>query len=142
LLFYPYDMSEMYPFEKDPPGDSLWELGLDFTVSPGKNDFHGADAHARLKGKERFKIFGLLIDGKQAADMGDPVYSGDKKVGVITCAMFSSLTGKSMALARLDVPVAVHGTKLEVRGKNLRAAASAHTLPFDDVEKKKRTAVG
>ncbi len=44
LLFYPYDMSQMYPFENDPPGDSLWELGLDFTVSPGKNDFRGADA--------------------------------------------------------------------------------------------------
>jgi len=41
------------------PAQSL-ELGLDFTVSPGKNDFRGADAHVRLKGKERFKIFGLL----------------------------------------------------------------------------------
>ena len=142
LLFYPYDMSQMYPFEHDPPGDSLWELGLDFTVSPGKNDFRGADAHARLKGRERFKIFGLLLDGKVAADMGDPVYSGDKKVGVITCAMASSLTGKSMAIARLEVPVAVHGTKLEVRGKNLKVAAIAHTLPFDDPDKKKRTAVG
>jgi aminomethyltransferase len=142
LLFYPYDMSQMYPFEHDAPGDSLWELGLDFTVSPGKNDFYGADAHYRLKGKERFRIFGLLIDAKQAADMGDPVYSGDKKVGVITCAMTSTLTGKSMAIARLDVPVAKQGTKLEVRGKNLKAGAIAHNLPFDDVEKKKRTAVG
>lgn len=142
LLFYPYDMSQMYPFEKDPAGDSLWELGLDFTVSPGKTDFRGADAHARLKGKERFKIFGLLLDAKTAADMGDSVYQGDKKVGVITCAMVSTLTGKSMAIARLDVPAAVHNTKLEVRGKNLNAAAIAHTLPFDDPDKKKRTAVG
>jgi aminomethyltransferase len=47
-----------------------------------------------------------------------------------------------MAIARLDVPVAVHGTRLEIRGKNLKAAATAHTLPFDDAEKKKRTAVG
>jgi aminomethyltransferase len=117
-------------------------LGLDFTVSPGKNDFRGADAHMRLKGKERFKIFGLAVDGKSAADMGDAVYSGDKKVGVITCAMVSTLTGKSMAIARLDVPVAVHGTRLEVRGKNVKGPATAHTLPFDDVEKKKRTAVG
>ncbi len=74
--------------------------------------------------------------------MGDPVYSDGKKVGVITCAMVSSLTGKSMAIARLDVPAAVHGTKLEIRGKNLKASAMAHTLPFDDPEKKKRTAVG
>jgi aminomethyltransferase len=35
LLFYPYDNSQMYPFPDQPPGDSLWELGLDFTVSPG-----------------------------------------------------------------------------------------------------------
>ena len=142
LLFYPYDMSEMYPFEHDPPGDSLWELGLDFTVSPGKNDFRGADAHARLKGKERFKIFGLLVEGKVAADMGDAVYSGNKKVGVVTCAMVSSLTGKSMAIARLDVDAAVHGTRLEVRGKTVEGGAVAHTLPFDDPEKKKRMAVG
>jgi aminomethyltransferase len=144
LLFYPYDMSQMYPFESAPPGDSLWELGLDFTVSPGKDDFRGAGAHARLKGKERFKIFGLLVDGKTPADMGDAVYSSDtkKKVGVITCAMVSTLTGKSMAIARLDVPVAVQGTRLDVHGKNVKGPATAHTLPFDDVEKKKRTAVG
>ena len=142
LLFYPYDMSQMYPFEHDAPGDSLWELGLDFTVSPGKSDFHGANAHYRLKGKERFRIFGLLLDSKEPADMGDTVYSGDRKVGVITCAMTSTLTGKSMAIARLDVAHAKQGTKLDVRGKNLKVGAIAHTLPFDDVEKKKRTAVG
>ncbi len=142
LLFYPYDMSQMYPFEHAPPGDSLWELGLDFTVSPGKTDFRGAEAHYRLNGKERFKIFGLLVDGKAPADMGDAVYASGKKVGVVTCAMVSSLTGKSMAIARLDVAAAVAGTKLEIRGKNVKGPATAHTLPFDDIEKKKRTAVG
>ena len=43
LLFYPYDNSQMYPFENEGPGDTLWELGLDFTVSPGKTGFRGAD---------------------------------------------------------------------------------------------------
>jgi aminomethyltransferase len=142
LLFYPYDMSQMYPFEQGPPGDSLWELGLDFTVSPGKNDFAGADAHYRLKGRERFKIFGLAIDAPTAAEMGDAVYRRDIRVGVVTCAMVSTLTGKSMAIVRLDVGAAVHGTPLELRGKQLHAKATAHTLPFDDPEKKKRTAVG
>jgi len=142
LLFYPYDMSQMYPFDQDPPGDSLWELGLDFTVSPGKTDFTGADQHYLLRGKERFKIFGLLLEGAAPADMGDAVYAQGKQVGVITCAMYSSLTRKSMAIARLQVPFAVHGTKLEIRGKRVNAAASAHSLPFDDPEKKKRTAVG
>jgi len=36
----------------------------------------------------------------------------------------------------------VHGARLEIRGRNLKAAATAHTLPFDDPDKKKRTAVG
>ncbi len=142
LLFFPYDMSQMYPFEKDPPGDSLWELGLDFTVSPGKVDYRGGDAHARLKGRERFKIFGLLVDGAVATDLGDEVFVGGRKVGVITFGMYSSLTRKSMAIARLDVGIASHGTKVEVRGKNVRGPAVAHTLPFDDSEKKKRTAIG
>jgi aminomethyltransferase len=47
-----------------------------------------------------------------------------------------------MAIARLDVPVAVHGTKLEIRGKHVNGPATAHTLPFDDPDKKKRAAVG
>jgi len=142
LLFYPYDMSQMYPFAEGPAGDSLWELGLDFTVSPGKTDFNGAEAHYRLKGRERFKIFGLLVDSREAADMGDAVYAGDEPVGVVTCAMVSTLTGKSMAIVRLAPAFAVAGRALEVRGKRLRAPATTHTLPFDDPEKKKRTAVG
>jgi aminomethyltransferase len=52
--------------------------------------------------------------------MGDPVYAGGKKVGVVTCAMVSTLTKKSMAIVRLDLPQAVHGTKLELRGKNVK----------------------
>ncbi|MCB1882896.1 MAG: aminomethyltransferase family protein [Geminicoccaceae bacterium] len=143
LLFFPFDNSQTYPFENgDPPGDSLWELGLDFTVSPGKSGFRGAEAHRRLKGKERFKIFGVLLEGDKAAKGGDEVYADGRKVGVVTEGLVSKLTGKSMAIARLDPSVAVQGTKLEVRGKNVQASGIAHTLPFDDPDKKKRTAVG
>lgn len=142
LLFYPYDNSQMYPYADQPPGDTLWELGLDFTVSPGKTGFRGAEEHYRLKGKERFKIFGLLIDADGPADLGDEVWADGRKVGVITCPCYSTLTGKSMAIVRLEVDKAVQGTPLEVKGKTLAASAIAHTLPFDDPEKKKRTAVG
>jgi len=142
LLFYPYDNSQMYPFASEQPGDSLWELGLDFTVSPGKTGFRGAEEHARLKGKERFKIFGLLIDANGPADLGDEVWAEGKKVGVITCPSYSKLTNRSMAIMRVDVDKAKPGTPLEVRGKSLVARARAHALPFDDPEKKKRTAQG
>ena len=142
LLFYPYDNSQMYPFVNEQPGDSLWELGLDFTVSPGKTGFRGAEEHARLKGKERFKIFGLLIEADGPADLGDEVYAEGRHVGVITCPCYSKLTKKSMAIMRVDVACAKQGTKLEVRGKKLNAKAVAHTISCDDPEKKKRNTVG
>ncbi len=140
LLFFPYDNSQTYSFAHDPPGDSLWELGLDFTVSPRKTGFRGDAAHYRLKGKERFRIFGLLVEGRVPADPGDEVWADGRQVGVVTGAVYSTLTERSMAMARLDVPYAVQGTKLEIRGKTVNGPAIAHTLPFDDPEKKKRTA--
>jgi aminomethyltransferase len=142
LLFYPYDNSEMYPFPDQAAGDTLWELGLDFTVSPGKTGFRGAEEHYRLKGKERFRIFGLLLESDTPADAGDEVFMAGEAAGVVTCAMVSPLNGKSMAIARLALPAAVHGTKLEIKGKAGGTAAIAHKLPFDDPEKKKRMAVG
>jgi len=142
LLFYPYDNSQMYPFANEGPGDSLWELGLDFTVSPGKVGFRGAEEHYRLKGKERFKIFGLLIDADQPVDGGDAVMSGDLQVGVVTCPCYSKLTGKSMAIMRVEAAYTVQGTPLKVAGKNVNASAIAHTITFDDPGKTKRNAIG
>lgn len=141
LLFYPYDNSEMYPFENEAAGDTLWELGLDFTVSKDKTDFRGANEHFRLKGQERFKIFGVLLDGSEAAGEGDTVWADGKQVGVITCAMYSRLTEKSMAIARFEPEYAVQGTPLQVKG-SLEVAAIAHSMPFDDPDKTKRTAKG
>jgi aminomethyltransferase len=143
LLFYPFDMSEMFPFgDGQPAGDTLWELGLDFTVSPGKTGFRGADAHWRAKGHERFKIFGVLLDGTEVAQPGDAVTADGQTVGVITMGMYSPLSNRSMALARLSVAAAVHGTALQVSGAAGVTPAIAHSLPFYDPDKTRRTAVG
>ena len=114
LLFFPYDNSEMYPFDNEPGGDTLWELGLDFTVSPGKTGFHGADEHYRLKGKERFKIWGLKLEGDKVPGNGAPVLQDGKQVGVVTQAMHSPLNNWTVAIARLPVALANDGTKLVV----------------------------
>ena len=140
LLFYPYDNSEMYPFDSEPAGDTLWELGLDFTVSPGKTGFRGVEEHYRLKGRERFKIFGVLAETDEALEAGDELHADGRRVGVVTCGMYSRLTGRSMAIARMDVGAAVEGTKLEVKGKSISCPAIAHPINFDDPQKKKRTA--
>lgn len=138
LLFYPYDNSQKYPFAGEGPGDTLWELGLDFTVSPGKTGFRGAEEHYRLKGKERFKIFGVELESDTPAAEGAAVTRDGKQVGVVTCAMVSPLTKRSLGIARLEVDAAVPGTAIEVDG----VKASAQPLPFDDPKKLKRTAKG
>ena len=81
-----------------------------------------------------------MLDGPAAADLGDEVFLGNRKVGVVTFGMYSALTKTSMAIARLDVPAAVYGTRLEVRGKHDPLPGIAHSLQFDDPDKKKRTA--
>ena len=141
LLFYPYDNSQMYPFEGEGPGDTLWELGLDFTVSPGKTGFRGAEEHHRLKGKERFRIFGVLAETDAIMEAGDELVSDGRRVGIVTCGMHSRLTRRSMAIARMDVEVAREGVKLEVRGKAYEGPAIAHPINFDDPKKTKRTAL-
>jgi aminomethyltransferase len=143
LLFFPYDNSEMYPFDDQPCGDTLWELGLDFTVSPGKTGFRGAEEHYRLKGKERFKIWGLKLAGKNPPGNGAPVMKGGKQVGLVTQAMYSPLNDWTVAIARLPVDCANDGTKLTVNcDTHGEIAATTSPMPFFDIEKKRRTAKG
>jgi aminomethyltransferase len=73
--------------------------------------------------------------------MGDTVWDGDQKIGVITCGMYSPLTNTSVALARVDVPYAVEDRPVQIKG-SLEVDAITHTLPFDDPQKLKRTAKG
>lgn len=79
---------------------------------------------------------------KEAAPGGDALYDGETQVGLVTCGMYSRLTERSMAIARLDPAYAVAGRKLQLRGTTLSCAATTHTLPFDDPDKVKRTAKG
>lgn len=143
LLFFPYDNSEMYPFENEGPGDTLWELGLDFTVSPGKVGFRGAEEHYRLKGRERFKIWGLKLEGVNVPGNGAPVFKDGKQVGVVTQAMHSPLNNHTVAIARIPVDCANDSTKLVVNcATHGEIAATTSPMPFYDIEKKRRTAKG
>ena len=143
LLFFPFDNSEMYPFADEGPGDTLWELGLDFTVSPGKVGFRGAEEHYRLKGRERFKIWGLKMEGTNAPGNGAPVFRDGVQVGLVTQAMYSSLNQHNVAIARLPVDCANTGTALEVRcGTHGPIKAMTHSLPFYDIKKERRSVQG
>ncbi|WP_376870957.1 aminomethyltransferase family protein [Albirhodobacter sp. R86504] len=142
LLFFPYDNSEKYPFADEACGDTLWELGLDFTVSPGKTGFRGAEEHYRLKGKERFKIYGVLLEGEEAAEEGAPILQDGVEVGVVTMGFYSPLNKHNVGIARMPVACAVDGTPLTIRNSTGEIKAVAHSMPFYDVDKKRRTAKG
>ncbi len=145
LLFYPGDNSETFPFEDGTPaGDSLWELGLDFVVSPGKEGFIGAENHYAMEGKERFKIYGVkLSDSMDQMEMFARVHADGKDVGVITYGLSSELNNYSVAIARLHPSVAKAGTKLTVvQPDGTELAATAEEMPFYDKDKQIRTAKG
>lgn len=144
LLFYPGDNSETFPFEDETCGDTIWELGLEFTVSPGKEGFIGAENHYASKGKERFKIYGVqLSNSMEQMEMFARVMHDGKDVGVITYGLSSELNSYSVAIARLDPAVAKAGTKLTVIQPNgAELAATAEEMPFYDQEKKIRAAKG
>jgi len=143
LLFYPGDNSETYPFADDTCGDSLWELGLEFTVSPGKIGFRGAENHYARKGKERFKIYGVKLEGTTPADMGAPLLKDGEVVGVVTFGMNSDLNGHNVGIARMPVDCAVPGTKLTVRNEDgTEIACVAEEMPFYDKDKSIRAAKG
>jgi len=144
LLFYPGDNSETFPFDDEPCGDTLWELGLDFTVSPGKEGFVGAENHYAAQGKERFKIYGVkLSDSMEQMEMHARVLQDGKDIGVITYGLSSELNGYSVAIARIAPGAAKPGTKLTVKQPNgTELAATAEEMPFYDVDKSIRTAKG
>lgn len=143
LLFYPGDNSETFPFADEPCGDTLWELGLEFTVSPGKIGFRGAENHYSAKGKERFKIYGVQLDGTTPADMGAPLLKDGEVVGVVTFGMNSNLNKHNVGIARMPVDCAVPGTKLTVRNQDgSEIACTAQEMPFYDKDKAIRSAKG
>ena len=142
LLFYPFDNSETYPFENEGPGDTLWELGLDFTVSEGKTGFRGAEEHYRLQGKERFKIYGLVAEGEEPAEEGAPLLRNGKQVGVATIGMYSSINKHNVAIARMPVDCATPGTELQVQNSTGLINCKAAPMPFYDVNKERRMVKG
>jgi aminomethyltransferase len=140
LLFFPFDNSEMYPFADEGPGDTLWELGLDFTVSPGKTGFRGAEEHYRLKGRERFRIWGLRIQSDNPPGNGAPVMRDGQQVGVVTQAMHSPLNDWTVAIARLPPDCANEGTRLTVNcATHGEMEATTAPMPFYDPQKSRRT---
>lgn len=133
LLFFPDDNSEAHPFEDDLPGDTLWELGLDFTVSASNDTFRGIAQHEFRKGRERFRIFGIEIDSGDAVKAGDKVLDeSGGEIGVVTCAMRSPLSKRSKALVRVTPEFASPDKKIQVQTDGGSKEGTTKSLPMMD----------
>ena len=83
------------------------------------------------------------MEGTNPPGNGAPVMRDGKKVGVVTQAMYSPLNKHNVAIARVPVDCANNGTDLVVNcATHGPIKAKTHSLPFYDVDKKRRTVQG
>ena len=112
-------------------------------MSPGKIGFIGAENHYSSEGKERFKIFGVKLEGTAPADEGADLLQNGQLVGVVTFGMYSDVNKHNVGIARMPVNCAVAGTALTVRNTDgAEIACVASEMPFYDEAKSIRTAKG
>lgn len=125
LLFFPYDM---------PEGDTTpWEVNLDWTIDLDKKaDYIGKAELLKLKGRERFKQAGMLVEHHAAVDGGTPIFAGAKQVGLVTSASYSRLLMQSLAMVHLHPTYVLPGTRLTIGSGEQAHAAMVVRTPFYD----------
>jgi aminomethyltransferase len=132
LIFFGYEFDD----QVDP-----FEAGIGFTVAlKGNTQCVAREALARRKEHPQKKLVGLELAGQEPAGHGDCVHVGRAQVGVVTSGMRSPLTGKSIALCRMDIAYSEIGTEVEigkVDGHQKRIPATVVRFPFYDPEKKR-----
>ena len=126
LLFFGYDMT----VEHTP-----WEVGLGFTINLNKADYRGKQAVIASKGKERFKLAGIVIDHHEALTGGETLLSNGQEAGVINSPGHSHRLGQSLALCHLQPDLVLAGTRLEVKSDDISCTATVVDIPFFDPQK-------
>ncbi len=125
LLFFPFDM---------PEGDTTpWEVNMDWAVDLAKaSDYVGKAALLHLRGRERVRQAGLIVDHADAVEAGAPVYAGADRVGVVTSASYSRYLMQSLAMVHLIPRAILLGTRVSVRSQGGERAATVVRMPFYD----------
>lgn len=125
LLFYPFEM---------PEGDTTpWEVNMDWAVDLDKpGDYIGKAAVLNLRGRERIKQAGMLVEHHAAVEAGAPVFAGSKQVGVVTTASYSRLLMQSLAMVHLLPAFSNLGTRLSIRSGSTELPAMVVRTPFYD----------
>ncbi|MDP9137048.1 MAG: FAD-dependent oxidoreductase [Pseudomonadota bacterium] len=94
----------------------MFEADMGRFLRLDKGDFIGREASLLRKQQgERMKLVYLAVDTGEADCLGnEPVYKGERLVGVSTSGAFGHAVNKSLAFAYVEPPAAQQGAELEV----------------------------
>jgi aminomethyltransferase len=109
-----------------------FEADLGRVVKLGKpDDFVGRSALERVarEGPSR-KLVGLVVEGRGIARHGYPVFSGERRTGVVTSGTQSPTLGVPIAMAYVAPGDAEPGTVVDVEIRGARVPARVVALPF------------
>jgi dimethylglycine dehydrogenase len=116
-------------------GFSPFDASLDRFVDLNKPSFVGRDALIAEKAhgsKYRFVPMTLDEDGDADAPFCASVFSGDKRVGIVTSGGWSFTLNKSVALAYVRPEFEAAGTNLEIEIFGTRKKATVGQEPLFD----------
>ena len=109
-----------------------YEAGLGRVVKLAKPaDFVGRPAleRAARDGPSR-RLVGLVVEGRGIARHGYPVWSGERRSGVVTSGTQSPTLGLPIAMAYVAPGDAEPGTVVDIEIRDARVPARVVTLPF------------
>jgi aminomethyltransferase len=109
-----------------------YEAGLGRVVKLGKpGDFVGRAALEKVArdGPTR-RLVGLVVEGRGIARHGHPVWSGDRRSGVVTSGTQSPTLGVPIAMAYVAPADAEPGTVVDIEIRATRVPARVVALPF------------
>jgi aminomethyltransferase len=109
-----------------------YEAGLGRVVKLTKaGDFVGRTALEKVArdGPAR-RLVGLIVEGRGIARHGYPVWSGERRTGVVTSGTQSPTLGVPIAMAYVAPPDAEPGTVVEIEIRGARVPARVVALPF------------
>ena len=109
-----------------------YEAGLGRVVKLAKpDDFVGRVALEKVArdGPQR-KLVGLIVEGRGIARHGYPVWSGDRRTGIVTSGTQSPTLGVPIAMAYVTPGDAEPGTVVDVEIRDARVPARVVALPF------------
>jgi aminomethyltransferase len=109
-----------------------FDAGLGRVVKLSKpGDFTGRAALERIAREGPAKrLVGLTVEGRGIARHGHPVWTGDRRLGVVTSGTQSPTLGVPIAMAYVAPNAAEPGTVVEVEIRDARVPARITGLPF------------